>query len=156
MRVLVTGMSGTGKSAVVHELRRRGFTAYDADDDGFTAPAEDGTWHWLTDAVADVLAGADSQLLFFAGCSDEQSEFGWDVIVLLTAAEDLIVQRVTTRTSNSYGKQPAELARVLGDRRTIEPVLRRAADLVVDTANPLERVVEEIVDVVTARPHTGE
>jgi dephospho-CoA kinase len=31
-------MSATGKSTVVRELRRRGFAAYDADDDGCTEP----------------------------------------------------------------------------------------------------------------------
>jgi dephospho-CoA kinase len=38
MRVLLTGMSATGKSALVRELQRRGYTAYDADDHGFSEP----------------------------------------------------------------------------------------------------------------------
>ena len=42
VRVLVTGMSGVGKSTLVRELRRRTFTAYDADDDGFSEPRGDG------------------------------------------------------------------------------------------------------------------
>src|ERR1700722_16722343 len=46
MRVLVTGVSGTGKSSLIKELRRRGYSAFDADDDGFTAPLPDGTWAW--------------------------------------------------------------------------------------------------------------
>ena len=37
-----TGVSGTGKSSLVKELRRRGYVAFDADDDGFTAPTADG------------------------------------------------------------------------------------------------------------------
>ena len=50
MRVLLTGMSGTGKSALVQELRRRGYGAYDADD-GFSEPRADGRWGWRTDLV---------------------------------------------------------------------------------------------------------
>ena len=42
MRVLLTGMSGSGKSTLVQELRRRGYAAYDADDDGFSEPRADG------------------------------------------------------------------------------------------------------------------
>jgi hypothetical protein len=38
VNVLITGMSGTGKSAVVGELRRGGYKAYDADDHGFSEP----------------------------------------------------------------------------------------------------------------------
>jgi predicted ATPase len=44
MRVLVTDVSGTGKSSLVKELRRRGYTAFDADDDRFTSALPDGTW----------------------------------------------------------------------------------------------------------------
>lgn len=33
--VLLTGMSGTGKSTVIGELARRGFAAVDTDDGGF-------------------------------------------------------------------------------------------------------------------------
>jgi len=36
-RVLVTGMSGTGKSSVVRELAARGFKAVDTDD-GWSEP----------------------------------------------------------------------------------------------------------------------
>ena len=41
VRVLLTGVSGTGKSSLVKELRRRGYVPYDADDDGFTHPLPD-------------------------------------------------------------------------------------------------------------------
>ena len=57
MRVLLTGMSGTGKSTLVAELRRRGVTAYDADEDGFSEPRGAGRWGWRRAAVAELLAG---------------------------------------------------------------------------------------------------
>ena len=41
-RVLVTGMSGTGKTTVLDELRRRGHRAIDTDYDGWVLA--DGTW----------------------------------------------------------------------------------------------------------------
>ncbi len=56
MHVLITGMSGTGKSALVLELRKRGNIAYDADDDGFSEPRRDGRWGWRAEqVVADAL-----------------------------------------------------------------------------------------------------
>src|SRR6476620_1373368 len=41
-RVLVTGMSGAGKTTVLDELRRRGHLTVDTDYDGWERP--DGTW----------------------------------------------------------------------------------------------------------------
>ena len=55
--MLITGMSGVGKSSLVHELRRRGFRAFDADDDGFSEPRADGRWGWRAEAVAELLDG---------------------------------------------------------------------------------------------------
>jgi predicted ATPase len=71
MRVLITGMSGAGKSRLVRELRERGFAAYDAEDDGFAEPRADGRWGWRAAQVAELLNRSGDQLLFFAGCSEE-------------------------------------------------------------------------------------
>jgi hypothetical protein len=129
-------MSGTGKSALVHELRRRGYTAYDADEDGFSEPRADGRWGWRVDRVADVLAQAPETLAFFAGCSEEQIELPFDVRVLLTAPRPVLIERLRTRSGNSYGRDSAELSQVLADLTEVEPLLRRSADLVLTTTAP--------------------
>jgi shikimate kinase len=145
VRVLLTGMSGTGKSSVVRELRRRGFNAYDADDDGYTEPDADGVWRWRTREVAELLAGSDDDVLFFAGCSDEQAQFHWDLEVLLTAPEGVILARLASRTTNPFGKSEADRARVLADLRDFEPLLRRSADFVIETTEPLARVTDRVL-----------
>lgn len=89
-------MSATGKSTVVVELRRRGHIAFDADDDGYTEPSLGGAWRWRVDAVTDLLAMAGDQWMFFAGCSDEQTRFEWDRVVLLTVPETVILDRLMT------------------------------------------------------------
>ena len=78
MRVLLTGVSGTGKSSLVKELRRRGYAAFDADDDGFTAPMPDGTRAWRIEPIRSLFDQYGHQLAFFAGCSDEQTAFDFD------------------------------------------------------------------------------
>ncbi len=147
MRVLLTGMSGTGKSALVHELRRRGYAAYDADDDGFSEPRENGRWGWRLDAVSGLLATADDRLLFFAGCSEEQIELPFDYRVLLTAPTIVLIGRLRTRTNNSYGRDREERAQVLADLADVEPLLRRSADLVLTTTAR----VPEIADLLLRR-----
>jgi predicted ATPase len=39
--ILVTGMSGTGKSTALQELRQRGFEAVDTDEPGWTEWRDD-------------------------------------------------------------------------------------------------------------------
>lgn len=142
MWVLLTGMSGTGKSALVHELRRRGFTAYDADEDGFSEPRAGGRWGWRTDRVADLLVEAPDRPAFFAGCSEEQAELPFDLRVLLTAPRPVLVERLQTRSGNSYGRDRAELSQVLADLVEVEPLLRRSADLVLCTTAPTAEVAD--------------
>ena len=140
-------MSGTGKSTLVQELRRRGFVAYDADDDGFSEPRGSGRWGWRRDLVADLLGAHTEGLLFFAGCSEEQAYLPFDFRVLLTAPEALLVSRLCARTGNAYGRTNAELVQVLSDRAEVEPVLRRAADLVLTSTAP----PAELADAILAR-----
>src|SRR5258708_26479645 len=49
-RVLLTGMSATGKSSVIHALSARGFKAVDTDD-GWCEPLPDGRQHWREYAI---------------------------------------------------------------------------------------------------------
>jgi hypothetical protein len=146
VHVLITGMSGTGKSAVVAELRRRGYTAYDADDHGFSEPSSHGAWGWRVEAVRDLLSRCEDDLLFFAGCSEEQALFHFDLRVLLTAPEPVIIERLQTRKSNSYGRGEGEMDRVVADLRGVEPLLRKTADLVIETTVPVRDVADRIVE----------
>jgi len=153
VRVLVTGMSGVGKSALVRELRRRRFTAYDADDDGFSEPRADGRWGWRVERVADILkqgeAGPD--VLFFAGCSEEQATLPFDYRVLLTAPAEILVQRLATRTKG-YGRSAEQRAQVLTDLAEVEPLLRRSADLILVTTDPTPLVADALLGHVLAAP----
>jgi hypothetical protein len=137
-------MSGTGKSTLVAELRRRGYTAFDADE-GFSEPRTDGRWGWRAELVADLLAREVDGLSFFAGCSEEQAQLPFDFRVLLTVPEPVLVQRLRTRTGNSYGREDRQLAQVLADRAEIEPLLRRSADLVLTTTEAPPQVVEVLL-----------
>lgn len=138
-------MSGTGKSSVVRELRRRGFIAYDADDGGYAEPDADGVWRWRTSKVSELLARSDDEPLFFAGCDEEQTRFRWDLKILLTAPEQVIVERLASRGTNSYGKSVDERERVLADLRVVEPLLRRSADVVIETTQPLAHVADSVL-----------
>jgi hypothetical protein len=70
--------------------------------------------------------------------------------VLLSAPLETLAERLATRTSNSYGKAPEELSRVLNDIKTVEPLLRRVADHEVRTTMPLNEVVMTVLRLVDA------
>jgi dephospho-CoA kinase len=150
-RVLLTGMSGTGKSSVVQALAARGYKAVDTDD-GWSEPLPDGRQRWREDAIARLLDTEDAEVLFVAGCEENQSQFHprFDHIVLLSAPVETLLERLATRTENPYGKSPEELRRILDDLEHVEPLLRRVADHEVRTTAPLDEVVTNVLRLVDA------
>jgi broad-specificity NMP kinase len=86
-RILVTGMSGTGKSSALAELGRRGYRVVDTDDPGwreyreYVEPSDEvhrGEWLWVEERITALLE--------------------------LSAPADVILDRIARRTTNSYGK----------------------------------------------------
>jgi dephospho-CoA kinase len=150
-RVLLTGMSGTGKSALVRELVARGYKAVDTDD-GWCVPQPDGRQLWREEAIEALLDEEDADVLFVAGCEENQVGFHdrFDHIVLLSAPLETLVERLATRSDNPYGKAPEELGRFLDDVRTVEPRLRRVATHEVVTTAPVDEVATAILRLVDA------
>jgi dephospho-CoA kinase len=147
-RVLVTGMSGVGKSSLLEELASRGYATVDSDYGDFHEVV-DGERLWRRDRIEAVLDAAPADaagVLFVQGTVRNQGSFySWfDQIVLLSAPVEVLVQRLSTRTTNAYGKDPAELAETLEYVSTVEPLLRASATLEVVTTVP----VAEVADIV--------
>jgi hypothetical protein len=150
-RVLLTGMSGTGKSSVIGALSAGGFKAVDTDD-GWCEPLPDGRQRWREDAIGRLLDTEDAGVLFVAGCEENQVRFHprFDLIILLTAPAEVLAGRLASRTASSFGRAPGELARVLDDLRAVEPLLRKAATHEIRTTMPLEEVVAAVLHLADA------
>jgi dephospho-CoA kinase len=147
MHLLLTGMSGTGKSSVVRALRERGIEAVDTDD-GWCIVQPDGTQRWNEPKIAALLDDTTPDALVLAGCEENMVGFlpRFDVIVLLSAPTETILARIETRTNNDFGKSAEERQRILDDIATVEPLLRRAAHHEIDTTQPLDDVVDRVVE----------
>ena len=158
-RILITGMSGVGKSTVVSRLGAQGYKAVDLDDPAWSewvdsldgegpSPLQPGKdWVWREDRVRELLATEDADVLFVSGCAPNLGKFRdeFDSVVLLSAPAAVMVERLTSRITNSYGKHPEEVARSLGFKETVEPHLRSIADLEIDTSAPLSEVVTAVL-----------
>ena len=156
-RVLVTGMAGTGKSSLLNELAARGYRAVDTDYGDYFQTI-DGELLWREDRISALLSSAPDGppgVLFVQGTTRNQVRFypRFHNIVLLSAPPEILAERLATRTTNPYGKDPAELAQVLHYQQTVEPLLRASATLEVVTTVPVDRVAGIVLDhVLRAQP----
>ena len=143
-------MSGTGKSSLLRELAARGYRTVDTDYGGYFQTV-DGESLWREDRISALLSSAPDELpgvLFVQGTTRNQRLFypRFQHIVLLSAPPEVLIERLATRTTNPYGKDPAELAETLDYRQTVEPLLRAAATLEVVTTVPVAQVADIVLD----------
>lgn len=148
--VLITGMSGTGKSTVLAELTRRGHTTVDTDhgrwievvrqDDGTDEPL------WREDRITRLLDDHTGRTLFVGGCVANQGRFyaRFGAVVLLSVPEAVLLTRLAGRTTNSFGKSTEERDCILSDLRTVEPLLRQGATAEIDSRRSLADVADEL------------
>ena len=145
-RVLLTGVSGTGKSSIISALAARGYKAIDTDA-GWCEQLPGGRQMWREDAIQELLTTEDADVMFVAGCEENQVRFHgqFDHIVLLSAPTETVMARLATRAGNPYGKRTRDLNRVLNDIGTVEPLLRQVADHEIETTIPINDVVIAIL-----------
>jgi broad-specificity NMP kinase len=139
--VLVTGMSGTGKSTALAELARRGHRVVDTDDPGWIVEIQtpDGPEPvWDLERVGALVARHRAGWLFVAGCVANQGGLydRFDAVVLLSAPVEVLLDRVAER-ANPFGSTPEERAKIVSDVATYEPALRAGADHEIVTTVPV-------------------
>ena len=144
-KVLVTGMSGTGKSSVLRVLAARGHRVVDTDADEWRVWVDDG-WNWREDAIASLLEAHEHGHLFVAGCHTNQGRFydRLDGVVLLSAPAEVLLERIDARHDNPYGKSDEERALVLRHLAEVEPLLRATATAELDATEPLDAIADRL------------
>jgi shikimate kinase len=148
-RILLTGMSGTGKSSALAELERLGFRVVDTDDPGWTewSDLEEG-YVWREDRIQTLLQSEGGPSLYVSGTVSNQGRFydRFDAVVLLSAPAELLLSRLDNRTTNPYGKTPEQRELILHHLAEVEPLLRRTCTHEIDAAQPLAEVVKQLVE----------
>ncbi|ALG14533.1 shikimate kinase [Kibdelosporangium phytohabitans] len=151
--MLVTGMSGTGKSSALNELAQRGYRVVDTDTGGWIEdlPLPDGSGtepQWRADRIDALLTEHErsGEPLIIQGTVWNQSTFypRFDHVVLFSAPLDVMLQRIAGRDTNPFGKTAAQRARITADKEEIEPLLRESATVEIDTRKPLTEVADQL------------
>ncbi len=160
--VLVTGMSGTGKSSVLAELERRGHRVVDTDYGGWVEdvrlPGGRGSERlWRKERIAALLGEHEHEhdAVFVSGCVANQGTFypRFDAVVLLSAPVEVILERIAARETNPYGKSAAEREAIRRDIAEVEPLLRAGATDEIDTRAPLADVAAALERIATDLGH---
>ena len=158
---LVEGVSGTGKTSVCHELRRRGFDAINGDTDlayqgdPQTGEPTDGVpshWHhiWDVDRVRALVADRSERLTFFCGGSRNFSTLQdlFDEVFVLEIDLDTLNRRLDQRPEDEFGAQQSERDLIVRLHRTREDIPKDG--ILVDATKSLAQVVDEILRRATA------
>ncbi|MGQ4667036.1 AAA family ATPase [Metabacillus halosaccharovorans] len=154
---LIEGVSGTGKTSVCKELRRRGYHAINGDrelayqGDPETGTQTDGITHehhiWHVDKVKDLVANQDEAITFFCGGSRNFSKFIdlFDGVFVLEVDLDTLKRRLDERPEDEWGGKGRKTERELIVRlhQTKEDIPKNG--MIIDATSPIEHVVDEIV-----------
>ena len=173
--VYVTGISGAGKSAVCDELQRRGYDAHDTDREGnavwvnhetgeITAKAaglddrppswlDHNDWRMVPERVQDLAARASGRLVFLCGSTSNENEVWhhFSRTIFLSIDEQTLRRRLSTRTTNDFGKSAHELAAILEWHKVGDDDYRSFGAVVVDATRPLTDVVDEVLRIAASK-----
>jgi thymidylate kinase len=169
---LIEGVSGTGKTSVCHELRRRGYAAINGDrelryqggpttgekneDVGHGLPTflspEMSHAHniWDVEKVKRLATNQDDEATFFCGGSRNFKQFIdlFDEIFILDVDAETLNERLDSRIDDDWGKSKSEREFILHLHATKEDI--PSSGIVIDATQPLVSVVDEILSHVRA------
>jgi hypothetical protein len=163
---LIDGVSGTGKTSVCGELRRRGFHAVNGDrelayqGDPETGEPTEGLRHvhhiWRVDDVRALVADHDEPVTFLCGGARNFPTFVdlFDGVFVLDVDLDTLNRRLDGRSDDEWGGKPEERDLIRRLHRTREDLPKNAT--VIDATAPLASVVDDILRQLTPSPSCKE
>jgi adenylate kinase family enzyme len=160
MKIFITGQSGTGKTTVLKELGRRGYTTFNTDDmpgvsrfeikaTGEAAEWPAGyidwshyAWNWQVPAIDEILTTPGT--IFVGAIVGNQSDYYalFDHFIVLTVDDDELYRRRTSREEQRTSDRPKNI------RQSVARNQANIAKFIAAGATPIknEGAIEEVAD----------
>ena len=145
-RMLLTGMSGVGKSTLARALRSERCLSVDLDEGWMLLRSPDGERIIDVPRVERLFDTCRNRHIVLAGTAVNQGElYGQlDEIIVLTAPLPVMRARIMRRTDNPFGKTQEEWAKIVRDKAEVEPLLLRGCTRVLQTDRPPAEVLRAL------------
>lgn len=164
----VTGVPGTGKSAVQKELTQQGYEAFDIDGSRFGGPVNKATgksttvppieqrsadwfdqheWRVSRPAIEELKESSAGKNVYLCGTATTEN-LVWDLfdkILYLNIDENTLKTRIANREDNDFGKTDDELQLILERYRTAQENLGNLAVTIIDATSPIEDVIRAVI-----------
>lgn len=161
---LITGRSGTGKSAICTELKKRGIQAFDGDNVpdlagwenvqtgeriGKLYPGHDHVgkfkWEWDEQILNKILG--EPGVVFLCGSANNALSFmdRFEKVFVLNVAEEEQRRRINSRQEHDYGKDSTVQDSIIAYQKETVALARERGATIIDASPDVEQVVNTIL-----------
>jgi broad-specificity NMP kinase len=168
MKIFITGISGTGKTTLGRNLKEKGFSVIDIDEDRLC--------HWYNKETGNVvdykaelnkdfiskhswmcdikklkdLIDISSNPVFIIGMPENIDEIISisDKIIILKCSPETFISRILEREDNDFGKDESAQKEILQMYTLFETKMDTLGAIPVDTEDSIDNVVKKVLDIV--------
>ena len=174
MKILITGIAGTGKSTIVKALNERGIVSIDLHDvPGLFfwqnketkekveySPVHSKEWFDTVDRLCDIdklkamLTQHNDVVMAGTTSGSNQKEFLslFDKIILLQSSPETLNNRLKTRTNKSgYGKTEAEQEDNVEWQKEFDPEMLSYGAIPISTEGSISDVIQKIIEIIKTK-----
>lgn len=165
MKVFITGESGTGKTTLGRNLKQKGFSVVDIDEDGLcywidkktkvriTYKADLSkkfidTHSWICD-IDRLLKTIEGNTIpvFIIGMPENIEDIIRisDTVILLKCQQEIFINRILKRKDNDFGKDKSAQEIILNRYKSFEKRIENLGAVVINTHTSEEEVVDAVL-----------
>lgn len=171
--ILITGISGVGKSTISKKLNEKGYKSYDMDDEpdlfsmvykGTSQPVKNHDnedlekvmeidWNCDIEKLASIIENETVELSFYCGNASNINQILplFSKMILLKAGPEIVRQRLTARTENDFGRTSEVQDWIMTWKDSWENEMKEKGAIVIDAHKNVDGFVEEIINKITGK-----